>query len=70
MQDNGLREDQVLQVRGFADERLRDPAHPEDASNRRVSVIVLYGPQTGAPAAAAPSAKPAPAIETPAAKTR
>ena len=44
MQDNGLRPNQVLQVRGYADQQLRDPAHPEDASNRRVSVIVLYGP--------------------------
>jgi len=44
MQSSGLRPNQVLQVRGYADQQLRDPAHPEDASNRRVSVIVLYGP--------------------------
>ena len=38
----GLRENQVSQVRGFADQRLRDPAHPLDPSNRRVSLIVQY----------------------------
>jgi len=54
MQESGLRSNQVLQVRGFADQQLRDPVHPEDASNRRVSVIVLYGPPpTGSPQAAA-----------------
>jgi chemotaxis protein MotB len=44
MQASGLGGNQVLQVRGFADQQLRDPAHPEDATNRRVSVIVTYGP--------------------------
>jgi chemotaxis protein MotB len=38
----GLRDHQVSQVRGFADQRLRDPAHPFDPSNRRVSLIVQY----------------------------
>jgi chemotaxis protein MotB len=38
----GLRENQVSQVRGFADQRLRDPLHPFDPSNRRVSLIVQY----------------------------
>ncbi len=42
MQDEGLRADQVSQVRGFAAQHLRDPAHPDDASNRRISVIVQY----------------------------
>jgi hypothetical protein len=32
----------VTQVRGFADQNLRDKEHPEAASNRRVSVIVRY----------------------------
>jgi chemotaxis protein MotB len=49
MQDSGLHGNQVLQVRGYADQQLRDPAHPEDATNRRISVIVLYGPQMAAP---------------------
>jgi chemotaxis protein MotB len=38
----GLRENQVSQVRGFADQRLRDPLHPSDPANRRVSLIVEY----------------------------
>jgi chemotaxis protein MotB len=42
MQGNGIREDQVKQVRGFADQRLRKPADPLDPSNRRISVIVQY----------------------------
>jgi hypothetical protein len=32
----------VTQVRGFADQNLRDKEHPEAAANRRVSVIVRY----------------------------
>jgi PAS domain-containing protein len=42
MQGNGIREDQVTQVRGFADERLRKPDTPLDPSNRRISLIVQY----------------------------
>lgn len=40
MQQNGVREDQVVQVRGYADQRLRKPNNPEDPSNRRISLIV------------------------------
>ena len=42
MQAEGIRPDQVSQVRGFADQRLRLPNKPEDPSNRRVSLIVQY----------------------------
>ena len=42
MEENGLREDQVKEVRGFADQRLLKPKDPENASNRRISVIVKY----------------------------
>jgi len=42
MQGEGVRSDQISQVRGFADQRLRLPLQPEDPSNRRVSVIVQY----------------------------
>lgn len=42
MQANGVRSDQVLQVRGFADQRLRKPEAPLDPANRRISVIVQY----------------------------
>ena len=37
---NGLRADQVKQVRGFADQRLRNAKDAFDASNRRISIIV------------------------------
>jgi chemotaxis protein MotB len=42
MQQNGVRADQVTQVRGFADQRLRKPDAPLDPSNRRISLIVQY----------------------------
>ena len=42
MQQSGLRTDQVAQVRGFADQRLRFPKEPLEATNRRVSIIVQY----------------------------
>jgi chemotaxis protein MotB len=42
MQDHGIHADQVTQVRGFADQRLRKPGVPLDPSNRRISVIVQY----------------------------
>jgi chemotaxis protein MotB len=48
MQAKGIRGDQVSQVRGFADQRLRLPQQPEDPSNRRVSVIVQYQQNDGA----------------------
>ena len=42
MQQSGVRADQVSQVRGFADQRLRNPKEPLEASNRRISIIVQY----------------------------
>jgi chemotaxis protein MotB len=42
MQQDGLRSDQVSQVRGYADQRLRTPEDPMDPANRRVSLIVQY----------------------------
>ncbi len=42
MQTSGVRMNQVSQVRGFADQRLRDAGNPLSASNRRVSLIVQY----------------------------
>jgi chemotaxis protein MotB len=41
-QPEGLRPDQVTQVRGFADQRLRDVKDPLDPANRRISIIVQY----------------------------
>ena len=42
MQAKGIRPEQISQVRGFADRRLRLPQHPQDPSNRRISLIVQY----------------------------
>jgi chemotaxis protein MotB len=42
MEDNGLYPGQVVQVRGYADRKLRKPLQPEDASNRRITVIIQY----------------------------
>ncbi len=42
MESNGLRSEQVAQVRGYADRQLRHPEDPDAASNRRISVIVQY----------------------------
>jgi chemotaxis protein MotB len=47
MQASGIRTDQVTQVRGFADQRLRVAKLPEDPSNRRISLIVQYVIQDG-----------------------
>jgi chemotaxis protein MotB len=42
LQANGIRSDQVTQVRGFADQRLRKLDAPLDPANRRISLIVQY----------------------------
>jgi chemotaxis protein MotB len=42
MQDSGVRRNQVAQVRGFADQYPRKPLQPEDASNRRITLIIQY----------------------------
>jgi chemotaxis protein MotB len=42
MQAHGVRQEQVVQVRGYADRQLRHPEDPVSASNRRITVIVQY----------------------------
>jgi chemotaxis protein MotB len=42
MQTLGVRDNQIKQVRGYADQHLRIPADPNNAANRRISVIVQY----------------------------
>jgi chemotaxis protein MotB len=81
MQESGMRRDQVTQVRGYADQSLRDPAHPSDGSNRRVTLVIQYQPakspdpapkaEAGAkPGTPAPPASPKPATApAPAKKT-
>jgi len=59
MQNSGLRKDQVSQVRGYADQKLRVPDNPTDPSNRRISLIVQY--LTVAPPAPPANVKPEPA---------
>jgi chemotaxis protein MotB len=45
LQEDGVRRDQVTQVRGYADQLLRVKANPFDPSNRRISILVknLHG---------------------------
>ena len=40
MQATGLRDNQIAEIRGYADQRLRKPADPTNPTNRRISVIV------------------------------
>jgi chemotaxis protein MotB len=40
LQQNGVRADQVTQVRGYADQMLRVKSNPYDPSNRRISILV------------------------------
>jgi chemotaxis protein MotB len=50
METSGVRQGQVVQVRGFADRQLRNKEQPEAAGNRRISVIVRYqspAPESG-----------------------
>ena len=42
MQQQGLRSNQVAEVRGFADQQLRNPKDPTDPSNRRLTLLVKY----------------------------
>jgi len=49
MQANGIKAGQIKQVRGYADQSLRNANNPLDPANRRISVIVLYGDPSQAP---------------------
>ncbi len=40
LQQDGVRENQVTQVRGYADQMLRVKDNPTDPSNRRISILV------------------------------
>ncbi|MEO8595239.1 MAG: flagellar motor protein MotB [Candidatus Solibacter sp.] len=42
MEAHGIRPEQVAQVRGFGARQLRHPEEPDNAANRRISVIVQY----------------------------
>src|ERR1700730_795896 len=61
MTQQGIQVDQVTQVRGFADQRLRKKDAPLDPSNRRISLIVQYldkKPSTASAAGHAGEAEP------------
>jgi chemotaxis protein MotB len=47
LQQDGVRANQVTQVRGYADQLLRVPGDPYDPSNRRVSILVKNGDVSG-----------------------
>jgi chemotaxis protein MotB len=57
LQEAGVRPDQISQVRGYADQKLRVAKDPTDPSNRRISVIVQWVGATP-PGAAEAEAKP------------
>jgi chemotaxis protein MotB len=71
LQQDGVRSDQVAQVRGYADQLLRVKNNPYDPSNRRISILVKNGSDgtpppnvaggkvADGPAAAAPAAQAA-----------
>jgi len=64
LEENGVRRDQVLQVRGFADRNLKHPDQPMDSANRRVSILVAATPEKMAHDVAPP--KPQTVPENPA----
>jgi chemotaxis protein MotB len=49
LQQDGVRADQVTQVRGFADQLLRVKSNPYDPSNRRISILVKNNDDTAPP---------------------
>jgi chemotaxis protein MotB len=46
LQQDGVRSDQVTQVRGYADQMLRVKDNPTDPSNRRISILVKNDSET------------------------
>jgi chemotaxis protein MotB len=60
LEENGVRQDQVLQVRGFADRNLKHPQQPMDSANRRVSILVAATPENIAQDIAPPKPQAAP----------
>jgi chemotaxis protein MotB len=49
LQQDGVRDDQVTQVRGYADQLLRVKSNPYDPSNRRISILVKNNGNTPPP---------------------
>jgi chemotaxis protein MotB len=42
LEDSGIRTGQIVELRGFSDRRLLNPADPNDPRNRRISVVVRF----------------------------
>jgi chemotaxis protein MotB len=42
LEESGVPPERIAQIRGFADQKLRNPKDPFDPANRRVSVLVQY----------------------------
>ncbi len=61
LQEAGVEGTRIAQVRGFADQHLRDAKDPLNPMNRRVSVLVQYQEGPADSTVAAPGAAPAPA---------
>jgi chemotaxis protein MotB len=64
LQQDGVRGNQVTQVRGYADQLLRVKANPYDPSNRRISILVKNQ------SAISPTLKPAAEVKGPPATPR
>jgi chemotaxis protein MotB len=45
LMDTGLRGKQIVEIRGYADSRLRNKLNPLDDTNRRISILVKYDEQ-------------------------
>jgi chemotaxis protein MotB len=67
MQQSGVRDDQIAQVRGYADQRLRTPKDSLNPGNRRISLIVQYV-EAGIGTDSNPPATPAASVPETAAK--
>jgi chemotaxis protein MotB len=46
MTSSGMKGAQIADVRGYADNKLRKPTDPADASNRRISIVVQWNPKS------------------------
>ena len=67
LQQDGVRGDQVTQVRGYADQFLRVKSNPNDPSNRRISILVKNGNGEAEPKLAPVAGTAARAADAPAA---
>jgi chemotaxis protein MotB len=45
LEELGLDENKLAQVRGYSDKRPRYPDSPEDPRNRRISIVVTEDPK-------------------------